>query len=63
MKRCPAIHMPVANATSIAALAHCISHSRELVTNVDQFEIFAVGDFARIKYSRGKNINRKEEHP
>ena len=43
MKRCPAIHMPVANATSIAALAHCISHSRELVTMVDQFEIFAVG--------------------
>jgi hypothetical protein len=43
MKRCPAIHMPVANATRIVALAHCIVHPRELVTKADQFDIFAVG--------------------
>jgi hypothetical protein len=35
--------MPVANATSIVALAHCIIHSRELVTKLDQFDIIAVG--------------------
>src|SRR5215216_3842508 len=41
MKRCPAIHMPVANATRIVALAHCIVHARALVMKVDQFDIFA----------------------
>ena len=33
--------MPVANATRIVALAHCIVHGRALVTKVDQFDIFA----------------------
>jgi hypothetical protein len=33
--------MPVANATRIVALAHCIVHARELVTKVDQSDVFA----------------------
>ena len=41
MKRCPAIHMPVAKATRIVALAHCMVHARALVTKVDQFDVFA----------------------
>jgi hypothetical protein len=34
--------MLVANATITVALAHCIVHPRELITNVHQFEIFAI---------------------
>ena len=35
--------MPVANATRIVALAHCIVHSRDLVTKVHPFDMFAIG--------------------
>src|SRR3954469_14728926 len=41
MKRCPAIHMPVANATRIVALAPCIVHACELVMKIDRFGVFA----------------------
>jgi hypothetical protein len=46
MKRCAAIQVLAAKATMTIALAHCSSHSRELVTKVHQFEIFAI-DAAR----------------
>lgn len=46
MKRCAAIQVLAAKATMTIALAHCISHSRELVTKVHRFEIFAI-DAAR----------------
>jgi hypothetical protein len=43
--RCPATQTLAANATVTVALAHCIVHSRELITKVSQFEIFRVSQF------------------
>ena len=55
--------MPVANATRIVALAYCIVHPRELVTNVYQFRILAF-DTARgvtgHDYSRRRDDHQRQ---